>query len=1059
MSAFQTVLGVEQQSRNLSVDDIDRLVAWASQVGEIESNNIPDRKQSDGGPGRGKYQYELDDGVGAGANLTARQRLENWEKSRGVELPIPPEDRAILSSDNPDFSLLSEDTQDALFIVDKALAPDVPVSDIAQGNVDPMDAWIKYHWRGSDEEVAAKQQMWNERFGRSKKKPDASAEDQSEIDRLLTEAVAIENGGELPAKYQAPKKEVKSSGDSLDKLLTDVVEIQNSQWDGFSDTLTNASTLGLSDEIAGLLAELQGGDYENAAWEIRDRIDKFRKRNPALSVLAEVAGSAPTGVGLIRAMGKVGVKSAAKVGATEGATYGFAVGDRPDERLVGATVGGIAGGSIGRAIDWATVPLPAGGAKTQMDFMADAELEAVERQIRYTPVEPVTVNGRRQFAQRVDDESYTGVEPEYQNARAQMFDGPGIREATNVGELMDAAVLKAKTFYDAQLTGLTNRLYRRVSPQVAGRYQRSDEAALREMGKVMPTVIEPMEQVIKAVDQNPELKAAVLDYGANQLPLGQMLETVRVYAGDQGVEAVRNYLRWTRQQNRLNNQRVINNRFFEEGSFNQLPPNYLHTQFTDAAKARKLAEKGDDVADDVDDMMDLPLDVGAFKRRTRERGKYNPGDYKNPFLTDMQRNFHNLRLVKLAEKFEMPKPPPNTTANEFMELFEQTLATRGIDPRAAKQAKEWITENMRGQNLSPNAWIQGLQSIGYAGSLAGPKSAFLNIHDIPQAGAYHGFEAMKGAFVRTGIDLKDFGINNQTVGEFTNKINAFVNQTPKAIEREFADMTRKGTDLLMKGSLFAAMDQVGKRGVMNIVLKRAHMDAQSGKLGERWGFYFNNRELATIQKGLMRHGMNWKAYRPAEKKLIEELVSAGLGQQQLISGAGRPSGWARNPNLRPLWALRGFAMQQQALAIRNTYGALKAGKPDEAADFLKRYVLFAAGGFGVLNEARQTIWGDGEPSIAGFIRSVADQITSVVSINTIGLNDYQWGRIQEGGIVGTFLESLIPIAVDIPYELGKDTVVGLSDPEESPTKVVEELPFYSQNRNMINNLQELTESR
>ena len=53
----------------------------------------------------------------------------------------------------------------------------------------------------------------------------------------------------------------------------------------------------------------------------------------------------------------------------------------------------------------------------------------------------------------------------------------------------------------------------------------------------------------------------------------------------------------------------------------------------------------------------------------------------------------------------------------------------------------------------------------------------------------------------------------------------------------------------------------------------------------------------------------------ARKELTEELMFAGLGQQQLISAAGRPA--ATSSNLRPLWALRGFVIKQQALALQN----------------------------------------------------------------------------------------------------------------------------------------------
>ena len=84
-------------------------------------------------------------------------------------------------------------------------------------------------------------------------------------------------------------------------------------------------------------------------------------------------------------------------------------------------------------------------------------------------------------------------------------------------------------------------------------------------------------------------------------------------------------------------------------------------------------------------------------------------------------------------------------------------------------------------------------------------------------------------------------------------------------------------------------------------------------LADNWGFYFNKKELDVISEQLQKHGADWRKYEGPGKDLIEELMFAGLGQQQLISAAGRPAAWARHPNLRPLWALRGFVIKQQAL--------------------------------------------------------------------------------------------------------------------------------------------------
>ena len=158
---------------------------------------------------------------------------------------------------------------------------------------------------------------------------------------------------------------------------------------------------------------------------------------------------------------------------------------------------------------------------------------------------------------------------------------------------------------------------------------------------------------------------------------------------------------------------------------------------------------------------------------------------------------------------------------------------------------------------------------------------------------------------------------------------------------------------------------------------------------------------------------------------------AGLGQQQLISAAGRPAAWARNPNLRPLWALRGFVVKQQALALREVVGNLKAGKPEKAAEFLGRYAAYGAGGYAVINEGRQFIFGDGEMSAGGLVRGYGDAWASLLTANTLGLNDYQYGQIKQNGFLYTLAEGSLPIALDRPMDIGQ-TIIEVIDRERPP---------------------------
>lgn len=170
LSPAAKVLQTEAKKRNLTKEEVKRLRKWANNVAEVESEGIANRLQNDSenGIGRGKYQFEIQknvngEKVGSGTAKTAANRFFNWEKQNG-KLNIPKKDREELKKDMPDFSKLSENTQDAVFFIHHSLHPQTPLSKIAKGNYDPKEAWINFHWAGDDKKAPAKRNMWDSRI-------------------------------------------------------------------------------------------------------------------------------------------------------------------------------------------------------------------------------------------------------------------------------------------------------------------------------------------------------------------------------------------------------------------------------------------------------------------------------------------------------------------------------------------------------------------------------------------------------------------------------------------------------------------------------------------------------------------------------------------------------------------------------------------------------------------------------------------------------------------------------------------------------------------------------
>ena len=842
-------------------------------------------------------------------------------------------------------------------------------------------------------------------------------------------------------------------------------------------------TFQLFDEMEALVraSAKPEGNYDEELAIIRQEQERYETFNPKTALALEAGGAIPTGTMLAKGLTRAGIKNVAPQAGIEGFAYGAGSGDTFEQRVQLATLGGISGMALGKVIDMAITPSSAGGLRTKADDVADESLP-IDDQPASLDIERALDN---EVFQEVDNPRYT-QKP--------------LREAATFGELYDGIIGAVRRFYNDKLTGLSDRLGREVSLDVMGRFQRSDQAALFVVNKELESMSKDLVPVIKIINESEKAKGAMLDYAAGKMftddeifrinAVGrqmapqarkayrerlqqQSIERLEKQLGDElsseHLKILSEYLAYSNRKNADLNSNVFGARFDDDPNIAR-NLTFLHTR--NRAQAQRFKDEGL-----TEDQIEARfMSDPAFEARTR--GRYGdpsdpkrplPSDYDNPIVSDMRRIFKmeqfnqlqkkfGVRVNEAAEVFERP-----LTLDEFLDEFAYTLERKGISREGSFYTRQQIADHIMGTAKTPHPLIQAANSLAYAVTLAGPMSAILNLADIPMLGAKYG-----GGAVREGLkvvspfkkppnaDLEKMGLNNQTFGEFVNLINDQVDNQQGWMART-AEKMRKGADFMMRGSGFAAMDRVGKQGVMRGVLKSAVDDADAGKLADNWGFYFNEAELNILSDQLQKHGMDWTKYTGKGSELIEELMFAGLGQQQLISAAGRPSAWARHPNLRPLWALRGFVIKQQALALREVMGNIKAGKPEEAVKFLGRYAAYGAGGYAVINEGRQFIFGDGEASFGGLARGYGDAWASLLTANTLGLNDYQYGQIKNIGILPTAALGLEPIATSRARDL-ISTGIDVLDQERPPQAMLTEIPFFKQTFRAGRNIAEMTGS-
>jgi len=854
------------------------------------------------------------------------------------------------------------------------------------------------------------------------------------------------------------KTDAQESGNPLlNQYLQELDESDERQTRGNIRAVAQGLTFGFADEIEAMLSS---DDYETSVGKIREEHELYQLENPLASTSFELLGAIPTlAVGGLGAA-KFGAKAIPKIAGAEGAVYGVGSGDTIEERAVQGAFGGLAGYGLAKVVMIGSSALPNGGLKGNSDFLSD-------KQIAQDMIDGMT--DQRLIEKARTTEVFTEVSnPAYAKQ--------SLRDAKTAGELWEGLGGAFQRFYNDKVTGASDALMRDVSPYVGAIFQRFDQKALLKSNKELNALSEDLIPIAKTVNQDSNLKGILLDYGSGKMGHSSVAFTnlrnkLRADGSLSNKDTITllKYLRYSRKKNEILNKKVFGAKYPKGLT-------YLHTR--NNAYLKQLKDEGLSEAE-IEQKM-LSFDDPGQQRRTRGsyiKGEVSPDDYDNPIITDMQRIFKMERLSQLQDGFGVdindiikprlamagPRDFVSVTPDEFMLQLHNTLVKKGISNDGADYAVAKMSDTIMGQTKAPHPLIQALNSVAYATTLAGPMSAILNIADAPLVGAKYGSaaanEAMKSVaksmmpkpFKKPdGIDLEVMGLNNQAMGEFVSQMNTFAGNPNWASKT--AEGARQTTDFLMRKSGFAAMDLVGKKGVMKGVLKSAVDDAQAGKLADNWAFYFNNAELTLISKQLKAHGTDFTKYTGKGKELVEDLMFSGLGQQQLISAAGRPAAWARNPNLRPLWALRGFVIKQQALALREVMGNIKAGRKDKAVEFLGRYALYGAGGYGVINEARQGVFGDGNISANGLIRSYGDAWASLISLNTVGLNDYQYGQIKQHGLLYTIFDGLKPIAYDRPLDIIGDVADFFDGDKYGREVVTRTLPIVDQTAGAVANI-------
>ena len=387
-------------------------------------------------------------------------------------------------------------------------------------------------------------------------------------------------------------------------------------------------------------------------------------------------------------------------------------------------------------------------------------------------------------------------------------------------------------------------------------------------------------------------------------------------------------------------------------------------------------------------------------------------DYASPILEQINRMSQEQMLIELAKKFRMrPSIGLNGTSDDFFKEMVRTIQAQTLSPRTAQKVSELASRTYIGAKTNTGSIVTAWMKQVYGGTLGQFDSAFLNLHDSTISMVKSGVgPTLKAILKREGMKIEDLGIggSNKNIGEFQS---GFDEGLEKAMYEKLAD---KYQDLGFKLSAFRVSDRKGK----GISLRAAHnamREAASSvqQFKDDFSIYFSARERALIRPYLVK-GTEIDKMPEQVKQIVLRGMFTRLGEQQLISAAGRPLYYLNKPYanvVRPMYALSGFAIMQGELLKQGIIDNISKGNYKAAGNFSARYMAFAGLGYGIIDELRgipQWILGndDKEPTIEDIVTKAASQPIQVATYGRLG-DEYTTKKFLDSP-VDYMIESLAP---------------------------------------------------
>ena len=338
-------------------------------------------------------------------------------------------------------------------------------------------------------------------------------------------------------------------------------------------------------------------------------------------------------------------------------------------------------------------------------------------------------------------------------------------------------------------------------------------------------------------------------------------------------------------------------------------------------------------------------------------------ELKSPIVHMFERMGQENDVMELMKAIGLPPTmAQGSTMRDVQKAVYNHVESVTGDAEKATRAAEIIAETLKANRDHANNFFQTLSNQAYVGTLAQLDSALLNFHDpfmtAVRAGVGPTVKAIMEGLTRTGMSAKELGVPPSATHEFRDGIRTTVEQAlnPRSKGEWIRDMSAKFTDWGFKKSFFQWADMTNKGITMRADFNNMQQMANKGSDGiaamkEQYGHLLTPREWAEVMP-LLKSGKPLKDWPSRQLETMGTALRTSLGERQVLSMANRPGFYQRNPNLRWMYNMTGFAIQMNDMIKVDVVDKAAKGEYKEAGKKAAQYILATTMGYALVDTIR-----------------------------------------------------------------------------------------------------------